>query len=323
MLLILQSAISLGLIWSFLTLGIHLSFRVLEMPDLTVEGSIILGAATAASMVYAGFNPFLATALAMGVGCTAGFITGLLHTKFKIPPILAGILTMLGSYSVVIRIMGMRSNIPLLRVTTVYTFLINMGLSNRNAVIVFGILALAVFGTLLYCFYGTEIGAALRATGNNRQMVKAQGVNTDAMIILGLIVSNGFVGLAGALVAQNQGFASVDMGIGTIVIGLASLIIAEVLFRVRRFWVRMITLVIGSIIYRLIIALVLEMGMAPTDLRLFTAITVAVALSLPMLRDKILKTGLAKWWGRVLSLTVVRNRLFRRSKPEERGGTDA
>jgi len=254
-----------------------------------VEGSIILGAATAASMIYAGFNPFVATALAMCIGCVAGLITGILHTKFKIPPILAGILTMIGSYSVVIRIMGMRSTVPLLRMTTVYTFLVNMGLSNRNAVIVFGILFLAVFGTLLYCFYGTEIGAALRATGNNRQMAKAQGVNTDAMIILGLMVANGFVGLTGALVAQNQGFASVDMGVGTIVIGLASLIIAEVLFPVRRFWVRMITLIVGSVIYRFIIALVLEMGMAPTDLRLFTALTVAVALTLPLARNKFSK----------------------------------
>ena len=289
MLLIFQSAVSLGLIWSLLTLGVHLTFRVLEMPDLTVEGSIILGAATAAGMIYAGFNPFLATAIAMCIGCTAGLVTGILHTKLKIPPILAGILTMIGSYSVVIRIMGMRSNVPLLRMTTVYTFLVSMGLSNRNAVIVFGILFLAVFGTLLYCFYGTEIGAALRATGNNRQMAKAQGVNTDAMVILGLMVSNGFVGLAGALVAQNQGFASVDMGVGTIVIGLASLIIAEVLFPVRRFWVRMITLVAGSIVYRLIIALVLEMGMAPTDLRLFTALTVALALTLPLIRNKFAK----------------------------------
>ena len=289
MLLILQGAVSLGLLWSLLTFGVHLSFRVLEMPDLTAEGSIILGAATAASMIYAGFNPFLATAIAMCVGCAAGIVTGVLHTKFKIPPILAGILTMLGSYSVVIRIMGMRSNVPLLRMTTVFTFLANMGLSNRNAVIVVGFIFLVVFGSLLYCFYGTEIGAALRATGNNRQMAKAQGVNTDVMIILGLMVSNGFVGLAGALVAQNQGFASVDMGVGTIVFGLASLIIAEVLFRVRRFWVRMITLVLGSIIYRLIIALVLEMGMAPTDLRLFTAITVAVALTLPLIRDKFSK----------------------------------
>ena len=287
MLLILQSAVSLGLLWSLMTLGIHLSFRVLEIPDLSVEGSIILGAATAAGMIYSGYNPFFATAVAMCVGCAAGFVTGVLHTKFKIPPILAGILTMLGAYSIVIRIMGMRSNVSLLRMTTVFTFLETTGLSNRNAVIVFGFLFLIVFGSLLYYFYGTEIGAALRATGNNKQMAKAQGINTNTMIILGLMVSNGFVGLTGALVAQNQGFASVDMGIGTIVFGLASLIIAEVLFRVRRFWVRMITLVLGSIIYRLIIALVLEMGMAPTDLRLFTALTVAVALTLPLFRDKL------------------------------------
>ena len=289
MLFILQSAVSLGLLWSLLTLGVHLSFRVLEMPDLSVEGSIILGAATTASLIYNGHNPFLATALAMLIGCTAGFITGMLHTKFKVPPILAGILTMIGSYSFVIRIMGMRANVPLLRMVTVYTFLENMGLSNRNAVIVFGFFFLLIFGTLLYCFYGTEIGAALRATGNNRQMAKAQGVNTDVMIVLGLMVANGFVGLTGALVAQNQGFASADMGAGVIVIGLASVIIAEVLFRVNRFWVRMVTLVIGSVIYRLIIALVLEMGMAPTDLRLFTALTVAVALTLPLIRDKISK----------------------------------
>ena len=289
MLFILQGAVSLGLLWSLLTLGVHLSFRVLEMPDLSVEGSIILGAATAARLIYGGVNPFLATGLAMLIGCAAGLVTGTLHTRFKVPPILSGILTMIGSYSLVIRIMGMRANVPLLRVTTVFTFLENFGFSNRNAVIIFGFFFLLAFGILLYCFYGTEIGAALRATGNNRQMAKAQGVNTDAMIVLGLMVSNGFVGLTGALVAQNQGFASADMGAGVIVIGLASVIIAEVLFRVNRFWVRMITLVIGSVLYRLIIALVLEMGMAPTDLRLFTAITVAVALTLPLIRDKLSK----------------------------------
>ena len=289
MLLILQAAVSLGLIWALLTLGVHLSFRVLKMPDLSVEGSIILGAAVAARLIFDGFNPFLATALAMLIGCIAGFITGILHAKFKIPPILAGILTMIGSYSVVIRIMGMRSNIPLLRLNTVFTFLENLGLSSRDAVIVFGFFFLILFGTLLYCFYGTEIGAALRATGNNRQIAKAQGVNTDAMVILGLMVANGFVGLAGALVAQSQGFASADMGAGVIVVGLASIIIAEVLFPVSRFWVRMITLAIGSILYRIIIALVLEMGMAPTDLRLFTALTIVVALSLPLVRDKLFK----------------------------------
>jgi putative ABC transport system permease protein len=289
--MILQGAISLGLLWTFLTFAVHLSFRVLEMPDLSVEGTIILGAGATASMIYAGFNPFVATIAAMGVGSIGGLVTGFLHTKLKFPPILAGILTMIASYSIVLRIMGGRPLIAFLRTPTVFTPLENMlGLSNRNAVITFGVLAIGVMGTLLYCFYGTEIGAGLRATGNNRQMAKAQGVNTSAMIVLGLMVSNGFVGLTGALVAQMQRSASVDMGAGTIVFGLASLIIAEVLFQVRRFWVRMITLVIGSILYRLAIALVLELGMAPTDLRLFTAIIIAFALTLPLIRNKLSKT---------------------------------
>jgi len=284
------------LIFSLITLGVHLSFRVLEMPDLSVVGAVFMGAATAASMVYAGFNPFLATLLAMLIGCVGGFVTGILHTKFKIPPILAGILTMVASYSVVLRIMGIgtmtgiRSNVPLLRMTTVFTFLENMGFSNRNAVILLAFGFLLLFGGILYCFYGTEIGAALRATGNNRQMVRAQGVNTDLMIILGLMLANGLVGLAGALWAQSDRVASADMGGGIIVIGLASVIIAEVLFKTRRFWVRMITLALGSVIYQLIIALVLWLGMAPSDLRLFTAITVALALTLPLLRDKLSKS---------------------------------
>jgi len=287
MLLILQGAVSLGLVFAFLALAVHLSFRVLEMPDLSVEGTIILGAGTAASLIYAGHNPFLATFAAMIVGALGGFVTGVLHTKLRIPPILAGILTMIASWSIVLRIMGGRPLIAFLRAPTVFSFLENMGLANRNAVILFGVLALAVFGTLLYCFYGTEIGAALRATGNNRQMVKAQGVNTNAMIILGLMVSNSFVGLTGALWAQMGRSASIDMGVGTIVFGLASVIIAEVLFPVRRFWVRMITLVLGSIIYRLVIAFVLRLGMPASDMRLFTAITVAIALSLPLVREKL------------------------------------
>ena len=288
MLSILQGAISLGLLWSLMAMGVFFTYRVLQMPDLSVEGTIILGAATAASIISSGGNPFLATFAGMLVGSLGGLVTGLLHTKFKIPSILAGILTMIGSYSVVIRIMG-TSNVSLLRLTTVYTFFQDMGMAPRNAVILFGVLVVLFFGSALYFFSGTEVGSAIRATGSNRQMVKAQGVNTDLMIIFCLMVANGLVGLAGALVAQNQGFASVDMGAGTIVIGLASVIIAEVLFPVRRYWARLITLVAGAILYRLFIALVLEMGMAPTDLRLFQAITVAIALTLPLIRDKLSK----------------------------------
>jgi len=286
-----------------MAIGVFMTFRILNMPDLSVEGTVILGAATAARMISNGHNPFLATILAALVGSIGGFVTGFLHTKFKIPPILSGILTMVASYSVVLRIMG-ASNIGLAahgpnRVVSVFTFLQEMGLTRQTAVMIFAIVVVIVMGAAYYFFCGTEIGSAVRATGNNRQMVAAQGVNTNAMIVMYLMISNGFVALSGALVVQQQGFASVDMGVGTIVIGLASVIIAEVLFNVRRFWVRLITLVAGSIIYRFIIALVLELGMPPTDLRLFVAITVVVALTLPLFREK-----LAKVFG----------------KPKDRGG---
>ena len=288
--MIIQMGISLGILWSLMTIGVYMSYRILEMPDLSVEGTIILGAAVAARMISQGQNPFLATLLAMLVGCVGGLVTGLLHTKLKIPPILAGILTMVASYSVVLRIMG-ASNVGLpphgpVRVISVYTFLQEMGLTRQNAIILLSSAVVLAVCMLLFWFFGTEIGCAVRATGNNRQMVKAQGVNTDVMIILCLMISNGFVGLGGALVAQAQGFADVGMGIGTIVAGLASVIIAEVIFRVRRFGARLISLVAGMIIYRLIIAFVLDLGMNPNDLRLFKAITVAVALTLPLIHGK-------------------------------------
>jgi len=276
-----------------MAIGVFMTFRILNMPDLSVEGTVILGAATAARLISNGHNPFLATILAAFVGSIGGFVTGVMHTKLRIPPILAGILTMVASYSVVLRIMG-TSNIGLpphgpSRVVSVFTFLQEMGLERESAIMIFATAIVVVMGAAYYFFCGTEIGSAVRATGNNRQMVAAQGVNTNAMIIMYLMISNGFVALSGALIAQSQAFASVDMGVGTIVVGLAAVIIAEVLFKVRRFWVRLITLVVGSIIYRLIIALVLALGMPPTDLRLLLAITVAFALTLPLIREKILK----------------------------------
>jgi putative ABC transport system permease protein len=292
--LIIQGGISLGILWSLMAIGVYLSYRILEMPDLSVEGTIILGAAMAARLISRGYDPFLATLLAMLVGCIGGLVTGTLHTKFKIPPILSGILTMVASYSVAIRIMG-TSHVPLLRhgplqVVTVYTFLQDeLGFSRQISTILLVSLVVLVVGAVLCWFFSTELGCAIRATGNNRQMVKAQGVNTDAMIILGLMISNSLVGLGGALWAQSHGSADVGMGVGTIVIGLASVIIAEVLFRVRSFWGRLLSLVAGSVIYRLIIALVLEMGMESTDLRLFQAITVAIALTLPLAREKLAK----------------------------------
>ncbi|MCL1845170.1 MAG: hypothetical protein FWF77_04635, partial [Defluviitaleaceae bacterium] len=301
--LIIQGAISLGLIFSLMAIGVYCTFRVLKMPDLSVEGSIILGAGMTARLISDSYiavgNPFLITFIAMFTGSLAGFTTGILHTKLKIPSILAGILTMVASYSIVIRIMD-TSNIALpphgpWRVTSVFTFLQDFGLSRSNAVIAVSAVVVVVACVLLYCFMGTEFGSAIRATGNNAQMVKAQGINTDWTIVVCLMLSNGLVALAGSLWAQQQGFASVDMGVGTIVVGLASVIIAEVIFRPRMFWTHLIAIVIGSIIYRFIIALALGVDfMRPTDLRLITAAIVTLALVMPLLRDKGAKT-LAKF----------------------------
>ena len=302
--LIILGAISMGLLWSLMAIGVFMTFRILNMPDLSVEGTVILGAAMAARLVSTGHNPFLATILAALVGSIGGLVTGLLHTKFKIPPILSGILTMVASYSVVLRIMGGAANIGLPphgpnQVVSVFSFLhpvvsrfdfiVELGLVRQVSIMIVATVVVVIMAAAYYFFCGTEIGSAVRATGNSKQMVAAQGVNTSAMIVMYLMISNGFVALSGALVAQQQGFASVDMGVGTIVVGLASVIIAEVLFNVRRFWARLITLVIGSIIYRFIIALVLELGMPPTDLRLFVAIVVVIALTLPLIRNKLFK----------------------------------
>lgn len=278
---VLLGALALGLLWSIMTLGVYISYRVLDMADLTAEGSLTLGAAVAGSMIAAGANPLLATLCAAGAGLLAGLSTGLLHTKLKIPALLSGILTMIALWSVNLRVMGNRANVSILRLNTVYTFLQNWGLDKTTSMIVVGaVCALAVI-SVLYWFFGTELGSAIRATGNNEHMVRAQGINTDNMKILGLVISNGLIALSGALIAQSQSFADIQMGTGAIVIGLASLIIGEVLFGKGGFYKRLVAIILGAVVYRVIIALVLKMGMPSNDLKLFTAITVAVALSLP------------------------------------------
>ena len=284
MLQILMGALSLGLLWSIITIGVYLTYRILAIADLTVEGSIVMGAAIAAFTITRGFNPFFAILLAFLGGLGAGLITGLLHTKLKIPSLLAGILTMIALYSINLRIMG-RANISLLRVGTAYTVFENMGMNHMSAVIVLGLIFVGGLTAVLYWFFGTEIGCAIRATGDNPQMARAQGINTNTTIILGLMISNGLVATGGALIAQSQSFADVQMGIGSIVIGLASVIIGEVLFGKRNFYVRLLSLALGAITYRVIIAIVLRLGMPANDLKLFTAITVAVALSLPVFRS--------------------------------------
>ncbi len=283
MLQIILGAVMLGLLWALMAMGVYITYRILDIADLTVDGSITLGAAIAAQGIYLGLNPFIATLLAVFGGMVAGLITGLLHTQLKIPPLLSGILTMIGLYSINLRIMG-RANLSLLRMKTVYSYFTAWGASQLVSILSFAVLCVLGIVAFLWWFFGTEMGYALRSTGDNPQMARAQGVNTKSMIMLGLILSNGLVALSGALIAQQQAYADVQMGTGAIVIGLASVIIGEVLFGTRNFFNCLISLVLGAITYRVIIALVLELGMPAHDLKLFTAITVAIALALPVFR---------------------------------------
>ncbi len=279
------ATVSQGMLWALLAIGVYLTFRVLDIADLTVEGSFPLGAATAATMLVAGVHPLMAILGACLAGMLAGVVTGFLCTKLKIPALLAGILTMIALYSVNLRIMG-KANLPLLQQDTVFTIWTVGGLDKSLTTLVIGTIIVLVVALLNYWFFGTELGTAVRATGFNPHMIRANGINTDNMIVLGLLLSNGLVAISGALVAQSNGFADVGMGVGTIVIGLASVIIGEVLFGTRSFKNCLISVILGSIVYRAVIAIVLQMGMPPNDLKLFTAILVALALSLPLLQAR-------------------------------------
>ena len=289
------STIAQGLLWALLALGVFITFRILDVADLTVEGSFPMGAAISAVLITMGVNPWITVIVAGIGGMIAGAVTGWIHTKLKIPALLAGILTMIALYSVNLHIMG-KANISLLRMDTVYSAIHSMGISNAVALTIIGVVVTVVVGLFLFWFFGTELGTSIRATGVNPQMIRAQGVNTDSIIVLGLLLSNGFVAVSGALIAQSQGFADIGMGVGTIVIGLASVIIGEVLFAsssvVRKlfgnssFVLSLVAVVFGSIIYRIVIATVLYLGMPPNDLKLFTAILVALALSLPTWQGK-------------------------------------
>ncbi len=278
--------ISQGLLWSVLAIGVYLTFRVLDVADLTVEGSFPLGAAVAAALLVAGWSPIPSILIACFAGMLSGVVTGILTTRFKIPALLSGILTMIALYSVNLRVMG-KANLPLLGIDTLFTQFGWISEDKQTVVFAVGLVVVLLVGALCYWFFGTEIGAAIRATGFNPNMIRANGVNTDVTIILGLLLSNGLVAVSGALVAQSNGFADVGMGVGTIVIGLASVIIGEVLFGTSSFWHCLISVVLGSVVYRIVIAVVLQMGMPPNDLKLFTAILVAAALALPLLQGKV------------------------------------
>ena len=285
---ILGTSISEGLVYAFIAIGVFLTLRVLAFPDLTVDGSFVVGGSIAAVMISGGCNPFLATIAAFIGGLACGSITGVLNTKLRLPALLAGILMMVGLYSVNLLIMG-RPNVPLLRSVTMFDSVASWFRTTSSiilVIIVFVVIAIIVF-MLLNWFLRTEIGLALRASGDNEQMVRSLGVDTDKNILLGCAISNGLVALAGALVAQNQQFCDVNMGIGMIVMGLASVIIGEALIHPRGVTSMLLAAFVGTFLYRLFITVAFRLGLAPGNLKLITALLVIIALAIPYIRKKL------------------------------------
>ena len=293
LIIILLESLELGLIYSILALGVFLSFRTLNTPDLTVDGSIVTGAAISAVMCSAAadMNPhmqvimcILALAASFVLGMGAGAITAVLNTRLKIQPLLAGILVMLGIYSINLRIQG-KANVNLNNVPTIYRKADELFGGFEWSSIIIGVIIAAVIIALMYGFLNTRKGFALRATGDNEEMVRAYGISSDNMKLLGLSVSNGLVGLAGGMLAQYQGYSDVGMGVGMVVIGLASVIIGEVIFGTRSLIRRLIAVALGAVLYRMVIAVALYIGMPPTDLKLVSAVIVTIALSMGLLGE--------------------------------------
>lgn len=285
----LLSAIGQGILWGIMVLGVYITYKLLDIADLTVDGSFTLGGAVCAVMVVnKQMDPIAALFIATVAGVLAGAVTGMLHTLFEIPAILAGILTQIGLWSINLKIMGMKSNVPLLKVDTIFTKFSNLtGMGQNQSFLVIGILIAVLMVFLLYWFFGTEIGSALRATGNNEDMIRALGVNTSFTKLLALMLSNGLVGLAGALVCQMQKYADINMGTGAIVIGLAAIVIGDVLMGWgRNFALKLASAIVGSIVYFVIRALVLRMGLDPNYMKLLSAVIVALALCIPVAAGK-------------------------------------
>ncbi len=281
---VLFGSIELGMIYAIMALGVFISFRTLNMPDLTVDGSFVLGAAVSAVMCTNG-HPQAALGIAFLAGCAAGSGTALLHTKLKIQPLLAGILVMLGLWSINLRVLGGKANIPLINKTTVFDLLDGTGLE-AHATMIIPAAMIIILMLLLYYFLKTELGLVIRATGDNEQMVRALGVNTDWTILTGLALANGLVALSGAMIAQYQSFADITMGTGMVIIGLASVILGEVLFGIKSLMRRLIAVVLGAMLYRLVIAAAYQLGMSPNDFKLVSALIVALALSMPVIKER-------------------------------------
>lgn len=295
---IVSSAIGQGLLWATLGIGLFLTFRILDFPDMTVEGTFPLGAAVGVTLIANGMNPLLASLIAGLAGAGAGLITGLLYTKGKVPILLAGILTMTAAYSINLRIMG-QANRSLLGDPTLFNGNFLHFLPTNFPVIILGLIIISIVTGLIAWFLQTELGQAFIVTGDNRTMARSLGINTDTMTILGLMISNALIAFGGALVAQNNGFADVNMGIGIIVVALASIIIGEVAFSGEMTLTeRLITVVVGSILYRFVLVIVLAIGFSANDLNLFSAVILGLALILPQLRhyfklDGVMRKGVA------------------------------
>lgn len=285
----LQGAVAQGVLWGIMVLGVYITYRLMDIADLTVDGSFALGACVCAVLVVnKQVDPVVALLVSAMAGLAAGAVTGILHTVFEIPAILAGILTQISLWSINLRLMGGKSNIPLLKVETLISKFVKMtGLTQSQASMIIGIIAAIIIIAFLYWFFGTEIGSAMRATGNNEDMVRALGVNTKMTKLLALTLSNGLVGLSGALVCQSQKYGDINLGTGAIVIGLASIVIGEVLMgRLTSFYWKLTSVVVGSVTYFVIRALVLRMGLDANDMKLLSAIIVALALSFPVVLSK-------------------------------------
>lgn len=287
------SAIAQGLIWGIMAIGIYVTYKILDIADLTVDGSLCTGGATCVILLVNGCPMWLALICSVFVGMLAGLITGILITKLKIPAILAGILTQLALYSINLHIMGLgttsfsKSNLPIS--VDKYNLIVSSRyvreLSLRNPIIVV-ILFVAIVIAILYWFFGTELGCSIRATGANQFMARSQGINTDKTKVIGLVISNSLVALTGALLSQYQGFADINMGRGAIVIGLAAVIIGEQIFDkvFKNFALKLFACVLGAIIYYLVIQFVLKLGLSTDDLKMLTAIVVAIFLAIPNLK---------------------------------------
>ena len=282
-------AISQGVLWGIMVLGVYITFKLLDIPDMTVDGSFTLGGFICAILISDGkINPILVLICAILGGLIAGAVTGILHTIFEIPAILAGILTQISLWSINLRIAHKRSNITLPKLGNIFSAVASMtGMKKSQVALVLGIIIVIVIIALLYWFFGTEMGSALRATGNNEAMVRALGINAKTMKLIALMISNGLVALAGALVCQSQGYADINMGTGAIVIGLAAIVIGEVLLGwVKPFYAKLGAAVIGSVVYFIIRAIVLQMGLDSDYMKVLSAVIVAVALSFPVLSKK-------------------------------------